>query len=80
MNKLKSNLHFRLMAFVFKVRDLFSPPEKTLKDISIEPGSRVLDFGRGPGSFSLAVAQMIGSQGRVYALDFARKRCPPRGS
>jgi ubiquinone/menaquinone biosynthesis C-methylase UbiE len=29
----------------------------------------VLDFGCGPGSYSIAAAEMVGRSGRVYALD-----------
>jgi ubiquinone/menaquinone biosynthesis C-methylase UbiE len=29
----------------------------------------VLDFGCGPGSFSVAAADLVGSEGRVYAVD-----------
>jgi len=64
-----SDLHFSLMSLCFKMRDLFSPPEKLLKEAGIKPGSHVLDYGCGPGSYSLAVARLVGRQGKVYALD-----------
>lgn len=63
------DIHFRLMAFGFKVRDLVNPPEKILMEVDIKPGDRVLDFGCGPGSFSLAAARLVGKEGEVYALD-----------
>lgn len=69
MDKNMSNLHFSLMSFFYKIRDFLSPPEKLLKDAGIEPGSHVLDYGCGPGSYSLAAAKLVGRGGKVYALD-----------
>ncbi len=43
-------------------------PKKILKPY-IKEGMRVLDFGCGPGFFSLALAQMVGETGRVIAVD-----------
>lgn len=39
--------------------------------IDLQPGSRVLDFGSGPGFVSLAMAQIVGAAGIVYAIDRA---------
>jgi len=63
------NLHFRLMALCLKLRDLFLPREVILKEAQIKPGFVVLDFGCGPGSYSILAAQMVGATGKVYALD-----------
>ena len=35
----------------------------------MRPGMAVLDFGCGPGGFSLAAASLVGPEGHVYALD-----------
>ena len=40
-----------------------------LAPASIEPGHRLLDFGWGPGFLALALADMVGKQGRVYGAD-----------
>jgi ubiquinone/menaquinone biosynthesis C-methylase UbiE len=57
------------MALKYRFRDLFSPPARVLAEADIGEGSRVLDFGCGPGSFTLAAANLVGESGRVYALD-----------
>jgi ubiquinone/menaquinone biosynthesis C-methylase UbiE len=57
------------MALNYRFRDLFSPPARVLLDLSIKEGSRVLDFGCGPGGFTFAAAKLVGESGRVYALD-----------
>lgn len=42
---------------------------KWIDALDLRPGSRVLDVGSGPGFVSLALAERVGSQGTVYALD-----------
>jgi ubiquinone/menaquinone biosynthesis C-methylase UbiE len=69
MGKLQSNLDFRLMSLVFRLRDLRLPRMEILKEVGIQTGSRVLDFGCGPGSYVPAVSEMVGPSGKVYALD-----------
>lgn len=69
MAKLKSNLHFRLMALAYKVRDFLSPRINVLKEADIKPGFRVLDYGCGPGSYILPLAELVGDSGEIYALD-----------
>lgn len=69
MDKLESNLYFKLMAIALKVRDLFMPPKKILKEIEIKSGFHVLDYGCGPGSYTILLAELVGKSGKVYALD-----------
>lgn len=64
-----SNLGFRAMAFTFKVRDFLRPRKDVLKEVEIKPGFHVLDYGCGPGSYIIAVAELVGKSGKVYALD-----------
>ncbi len=64
-----SNTHFALMAFGFFFRDLFIPREKVLKEAGIKSGYRVLDYGCGPGSYIIPLAEQVGKEGSVYALD-----------
>jgi len=57
------------MALEFKLRDWLSPRRAILAETGIEAGMRVLDYGCGPGSYILPVAEMVGEAGSVYALD-----------
>jgi len=68
-DKLPSDWGFRLMALEFKLRDFFRPRKGILKEIGIKPGFWVLDYGCGPGSYVMAVAEMVGNTGKIYALD-----------
>ena len=68
-NRQQSNLSFRCMAAEFRIRDWLRPPINMLRDIGLLPGMTILDFGCGPGGYSLAAAHLVGAKGQVYALD-----------
>lgn len=69
MDKVESNLGFRLMAFSYKFRDFFRPRIDILKEVEIKAGDHVLDYGCGPGSYIAPLAELIGKSGKIYALD-----------
>jgi len=69
MNKPQPNLHFKLMAIALKLRDLFIPPKNLLKEVDVKAGFHILDYGCGPGSYTILLAEMVGESGKVYALD-----------
>lgn len=62
-------LGFKGMAFVFSIRDMIVHPGESLEEAGIAPGDTILDFGCGPGSFSIAAAKLVGGGGKIYALD-----------
>ncbi len=43
--------------------------QEFLKRIGLKRGQRVLDFGCGRGNYTIPAAQVVGNEGRVYALD-----------
>lgn len=69
MDRPAFDVHFRLMALSFAIRDLLLPRRNVLRDVKIEPGFRVLDYGCGSGSYIPGVAELVGLSGKVYALD-----------
>jgi ubiquinone/menaquinone biosynthesis C-methylase UbiE len=50
-------------------RDLGHPPHEKLNEVGIQPGFHVLDYGCGPGSYTITAAELVGMSGKVYALD-----------
>jgi len=68
-DKPQSNLHFRFMSFGFKFRDFYSPRKNVLAEVDIKPGFYILDYGCGPGSYSIVAARLVGESRKVYALD-----------
>ena len=67
--KHQSSIDFKGMAFFFKIRDIFKPPTKKIRNSNIKRGDYVLDYGCGPGSYSFAAAEVVGMEGRIYAAD-----------
>jgi ubiquinone/menaquinone biosynthesis C-methylase UbiE len=69
MDKPMSKVGFKLMALVFRIRDLLRPRMDLLKEVGIEPGICILDYGCGSGSYIDPLAQLVGISGEIYALD-----------
>jgi len=69
MDKPMSDSHFRFMSFGYKFRDLLLPRKNILKEVGIKPGFCILDYGCGPGSYTMVAARMVSDSGKVYALD-----------
>ncbi len=63
------NISFRLMSFIFTIRDILFPVGKKLDQFDIEKGQTVIDFGCGPGSFIEHASKLVGNSGKVYAVD-----------
>ena len=69
MDKPMSNFDFQFMSLGYKFRDFFLPRKNILKEVGIKPGFQVLDYGCGPGSYIIPLAELVGESGKVYALD-----------
>lgn len=69
MDKPKPTWDFKFMSFGYKFRDLFLPRMNILKEVGIKPGFHVLDYGCGPGSYIIPLAELVSKSGKIYALD-----------
>ncbi len=69
MDKPMHKLAFAGMTLIFRIRDFFRPPKDKLLEIGIKPGHHVLDYGCGPGSFSIEAAKLVGEAGKVFSVD-----------
>lgn len=86
MSQSMSRFGFSMMSLLFKVRDWIMPRRKVLDEVGIKTGESVLDFGCGPGDYSVAAAELVGPNGKVFALDIlpyaleeVRKRASDKG-
>lgn len=50
-------------------RDAWQKPKEVIERLAITPGSRVADLGAGGGYFTWYLAEAVGSQGTVYAVE-----------
>ena len=62
---------FRRMAFEMKVGDFILPfrISKFVKKFGIEAGMTVVDYGCGPCRYAVKFAELVGKDGKVYAVD-----------
>ena len=60
---------FVIMVSVLRIRGKFVNPERILREIGLQKGQAMLDYGCGVGVFTIPAAQIVGDGGVVYALD-----------
>lgn len=51
----------------------FVSPEQIVKNLGLEAGMIVADFGSGSGHYSIEAAKIVGKAGRVYAIDIQKE-------
>jgi len=82
-----SDASFRIMEALFAIQDtLFPYIDRRARLFGIEAGMTVVDYGCGPGRYTVRFARLAGPSGRVYALDIqelaveaVRRRCAREG-
>ena len=50
-------------------RDAYQKPHEVMEALAIKPGEVVADIGAGSGYFTMRLADHVGADGRVYAVD-----------
>ena len=71
----RQDKHFPLFAHDNPFRRLFAPPQRFIKPYNAN-GQVVADLGCGPGFYTLALAKLVGPEGRFYAVDSDEKAIP----
>ncbi|MFX1364740.1 MAG: class I SAM-dependent methyltransferase [Promethearchaeota archaeon] len=69
IDKPMKRMSFNVMSALFVIRDKFSDPLKKIIKAKVKDGDIVLDYGCGPGSYSICAAKVVGDSGKVYAAD-----------
>ena len=65
-----SDASFKLMNLTFNLIDLFSPyVEKRAQSFKLQPGMTIVDYGCGPGRYTLRFSKIVGEGGKVFAVD-----------
>jgi ubiquinone/menaquinone biosynthesis C-methylase UbiE len=61
---------FRAMNFIFNVVDFLHPYiDKRVTTFGIRQGMTVVDYGCGPGRYTMRFSKLVRETGRVYAVD-----------
>ena len=55
------------------IRRMFEPPQRTIRPY-VKKGQVVADLGCASGHYTLALAELVGPEGKVYAVDFNNER------
>ena len=58
-------------AFLDPIRRLFEPPQRLIEPY-VKKSQVVADLGCGSGYYTLALAELVGPQGKVYAVDLGK--------
>ncbi len=58
-------------AFLDPIRRLFEPPQRLIGSY-VKKGQVVVDLGCGSGYYALPLAETVGSEGKVYAVDLGK--------
>lgn len=61
--------HFKGMVWWYKLTDFIRNPKRHLKRIPLKEGTVVVDYGCGPGRYTLPISKLIGPRGKVFAVD-----------
>lgn len=51
----------------------FISPEQIIKNLDLEPGMIVVDFGSGSGHYTVEAAKIVGNAGKVYSVDIQKE-------
>lgn len=52
---------------------MFVSPEQIIKNLDLEPGMIVVDFGSGSGHYTVAAAEVVTNAGKVYSIDVQKE-------
>ena len=58
-------------AFLDPIRRLFEPPQRLIEPY-VKKGQVVADLGCGSGYYTIPLAGLVGSEGKVYAVDLGK--------
>jgi protein-L-isoaspartate O-methyltransferase len=60
---------FVIMRTVLRIRSAFINPARILREIGLQKGQTMLDYGCGVGVFTIPASEIVGDDGVVHALD-----------
>ena len=65
-----SDTDFRLMQGFMKLADHVHPHVQRISEaFGVKPGQTVVDYGCGPGRYTVEFARLVGAEGKVIAVD-----------
>jgi ubiquinone/menaquinone biosynthesis C-methylase UbiE len=68
-SRVESNTSYRFYIWYCKFVDLIWKPQRRLEKFPLKEGMAVVDYGCGPGRYTLPIARLVGPKGKVFAID-----------
>lgn len=65
--------YLELTILVNPLRVVFQNPWRILKEIGLRKSMHFIDLGCGPGYLTIPAAEIVGPEGKVYAVDISEK-------
>jgi ubiquinone/menaquinone biosynthesis C-methylase UbiE len=60
---------FKGMTWLYKVYGLIHNIQRNLEKIPVKEGMVIVDYGCGPGRYTIPMAKLVGPKGKVFAVD-----------
>ena len=60
---------YKMYIWYCKFVDLIWKPQRRLEKFPLKEGMAVVDYGCGPGRYTLPIARLVGTEGKVFAVD-----------
>ncbi len=60
---------YNINLLFYKLTDFIWNPQRHLKKIPLKEGMTVVDYGCGPGRYTLPISKLTGPKGKVFAVD-----------
>jgi len=67
--KVEADASYRVYIWYCKFVDLIWKPQRRLESFPLKEGMAVVDYGCGPGRYTLPIARLVGTKGKVFAVD-----------
>jgi ubiquinone/menaquinone biosynthesis C-methylase UbiE len=71
--KQMSDEKFKWFLRSYKLMDIIWNPKRKINKIPLREGMKVVDYGCGPGRYTIPIAKLVGPKGIIFAVDI----CPP---
>lgn len=68
-SRVESDTSYRFYIWYCKFVDLIWKPQRRLEKFPLKEGMAVVDYGCGPGRYTLPIARLVGPKGKVFAVD-----------
>ena len=62
-------LNYFVITKILALRNLIIDPNSILNELELNPGMKILDFGCGPGCFSILASKHLQGTGQIFSLD-----------